>query len=325
MSETKQLIVGVDVGGSKINAVLADPDGHIEARSSADTLADEGPEAVIGRIVEAISQLISGVEVTGIGIGAAGPYDAERGAVSFSPNMPGWHNIPLRDIIQREFGLPTYLQNDCTLAALGEHRFGAGVGVDNLVYVGLGTGIGGGIIADGQVYTGTSGAAGEIGHMIIDVNGSPCKCGSYGCWENFASGRAVAQEAVRQMEAGVPTAIRRYAGRDVNKVTAQTVFQAAQDGDYIAHEIISRTAYYVGVGLVNVVNIFNPELILIGGGLAKMGSLLLDPAIEVVRERAFGISAKAVRVELAQLGDDVVALGAVALVLQKKCGTDEGE
>jgi len=317
MSATKQLIVGVDVGGSKINAVLADTNGNIEARSSKDTLADEGPEAVIGRIIEAIGQLTSEVEVTGIGIGAAGAHDSQIGVITCSPNLPGWHNIPLRDIIQREFGLPTYLQNDCTLAALGEHRFGAGVGVDNLVYVGLGTGIGGGIIADGQVYTGTSGAAGEIGHMIIDVNGSPCKCGSYGCWENFASGRAVAQEAVRQMEAGVPTAVRRYAGGDVNRVTAQTVFQAAQDGDYIAHEIISRTAYYVGIGLVNLVNIFNPELILIGGGLSNMGSLLLDPAIEVVRERAFGISAKAVRIELVQLGDDAGALGAVALVLQK--------
>ncbi len=317
MSDTKQLIVGVDVGGSKINAILADAGGNIQARNSKDTLAYEGPEAVIGRIIEAISQLTSGVDIAGIGIGVAGAHDADRGAVAFSPNMPGWHNIPLCDIIRREFGLPTFSQNDCTLAALGEHRFGAGVGVDNLVYVGLGTGIGGGVIADGQVYTGTSGAAGEIGHMIIDVNGSLCKCGSYGCWENFASGRAVAQEAVRRMEAGVPTAIRRYAGGDINKVTAQTVFQAAQDGDYIAHELISSTAYYVGIGLVNLVNIFNPDLILIGGGLAKMGSLLLDPAIEVVRERAFEISAKAVRVELAQLGDDAGALGAVALVLQE--------
>lgn len=318
MSEIKQMIVGVDVGGSKINAVLADTNGNIEARSSADTLADEGPDAVIGRIIECIRQVTSGVDIAGIGIGVAGAHDAERGAVAFSPNMPGWHNIPLRDIIHREFGLPTYLQNDCTLAALGEHRFGAGVGVDNLVYVGLGTGIGGGIIADGQVYTGTSGAGGEIGHMIIDVNGSLCKCRSYGCWENYASGRAIAQEAVRQMEAGVPTAIRRYAGGDVNKVTAQTVFLAAQDGDYIANELISHTAYYVGIGLVNLVNIFNPDLILIGGGLSNMGSLLLDPAIRVVQERAFEISAEAVRIELAQLGDDAGALGAVALVLRER-------
>jgi glucokinase len=317
MSETKRLIIGVDVGGSKINALLADADGNIEAQSLKDTLADEGPDAVIGRIIEAISQLTSGVEVAGIGIGAAGAYDAERGAIAFSPNLPGWNNIPLRDIISREFGLPTYLQNDCTLAALGEHRFGAGVGVDNLVYVGLGTGIGGGIIADGQIYTGTSGAAGEIGHMIIDINGSLCKCGSYGCWENYASGRAIAQEAARQMEAGIPTAIRRYAGGDATKVTAQKVLQAAQDGDYIAHEIISRTAYYVGIGLVNLVNIFNPELILIGGGLANMGSLLLDQATKVVQERVFEISAQAVRIELAQLGNDAAALGAVALVLQE--------
>ncbi len=314
MSATKQLIVGVDLGGSKIGAIVADASGNIEARNSADTLAAEGPDAVIQRLIECIRELTAETEVAGIGVGAAGGHDTGTGVVTFSPNLPGWHNIPLCDIIRREFGVPTHVHNDCTLAALGEHRFGAGVGVDNLVYVGLGTGIGGGIIVDGQVYSGTSGAAGEIGHMVIDVKGPPCVCGSAGCWETFASGRAVAQEAAREMEAGVLTAIRRYAGGDVKKVTAETVFRAAQDGDYFANELISRTAYYVGIGLVNVVNIFNPQLVLVGGGLSKMGSLLLDPAIEVVKERAFRVSSEAVRIEVAQLGDDAGTLGAVALV-----------
>jgi len=321
MSATKQLIVGVDLGGSKIAAVVADASGNIEARSSANTLAAEGPESVIQRLIACIREVSAGVEVAGIGIGAAGGHDIGKGVVTFSPNLPGWHNIPLGDIIRREFGLPTYVHNDCTLAALGEHRFGAAVGVENLVYIGLGTGIGGGIIVDGQVYSGTSGAAGEIGHMIIDVNGPPCVCGSAGCWETFASGSAVARQAAREMEAGVLTAIRRYAGGDVKKVTAETVFRAAQDDDYFANELISRTAYYVGIGLVNVVNIFSPQLVLIGGGLSKMGSLLLDPAVEVVKERAFRVSSQAVRIEVARLGDDAASLGAVALVaehIQKK-------
>ena len=321
MDATKQLIVGVDLGGSKIGAIVADAGGTIEARNSATTLAAEGPDAVIQRLIECVRELTAEMQVAGIGIGAAGGHDTQKGVITFSPNLPGWNNIPLGDIVRREFGVPTYLHNDCTLAALGEHRFGAGIGVDNLVYIGLGTGIGGGIIIDGQVYSGASGAAGEIGHTIIDVNGPPCTCGSAGCWETYASGRAVAQEAAREMEAGVLTAIRRYAGGDVKKVTAETVYRAAQDNDYFASELIARTAYYVGIGLVNVVKIFYPQLVLIGGGLSKMGSLLLEPAIEVVKELAFRVSSEAVRIEVAQLGDDAAALGAVALVadhLQKK-------
>jgi len=317
MSATKQLIVGVDLGGTKIAAIVADASGNIEARNSADTLAAEGPDAVIQRLTECVRELTAEMQIAGIGIGAAGGHDTRKGVITFSPNLPGWNNIPLCDIIQREFGLPTYLHNDCTLAALGEHRYGAGVGVDNLVYVGLGTGIGGGIIIDGQVYSGTSGAAGEIGHTIIDVNGPRCTCGSAGCWEVYASGRAVAQEAAREMESGVLTAIRRYAGGDVKKVTAETVFRAAQDGDYFANQLISRTAHYVGIGLVNVVNTFNPQLVLVGGGLSKMGSLLLEPAIEVVKERAFRVSSEAVRIQVAQLGDDACTLGAVALVAEQ--------
>ena len=321
MSATKQLIVGVDLGGSKIAAIVADASGNIGARRSVDTLADDGPDAVIQRLVECIRELTAGVQVAGIGIGAAGGHDTRRGVITFSPNLPGWHDVPLCDIVRREFGLPTYVHNDCTLAALGEQRYGAAVGVDNLIYIGLGTGIGGGIICDGRLYSGASGAAGEIGHMIIDVNGPPCKCGSAGCWETFVSGTAVARQAAREMEAGVLTAIRRYAGGDVNRVTAEVVFLAARDGDYFANELISRTARYLGIGLVNVVNIFNPQLVLIGGGVSRMGSLLLDPAIEVVKERAFKVSSQAVRIEVARLGDDAASLGAVALVaeqIQKK-------
>ncbi|MDY6918212.1 MAG: ROK family protein [Chloroflexota bacterium] len=320
MSKKKQMIVGVDLGGSKINAVLADAEGNIEARNLRETLAEEGPDAVIGRIVESVQELASGAGVVGVGIGAAGAHDAGRGLISFSPNLPGWNDIPLCEAVRREVGLPVYLENDAAVAALGERRFGGGAGVDNLIYVGLGTGIGGGIIIDGKLYSGACGAAGEIGHMIVDDKGPRCKCGNNGCWEVFASGWALAEEAAKQIEAGVMTAVRRHVGGDASKVTAKAVFEAAQDGDYVAHELVSRAAYYVGVGLVNLVNIFNPELILVGGGLANMGELLLEPAMEVVRERAFQISARTVRVELARLGADAGTLGAVALVLDRRAG-----
>ena len=207
--------------------------------------------------------------------------------------------------------------NDANMAALGEHYFGAGRGVRHLIYITMGTGVGGGIILGGKLYGGACGAAGEIGHTTIDVNGPRCNCGNLGCWEVLGSGTALAREARQRMEAGAPTSILEEAGGDLSKVTAQTVSVAAQQGDPLALELVGQVSYYLGVGLVNLVNIFNPELILIGGGLAQMGDMLLQPAREMVRERAFQIAYEAVRIDLAQLGDDAGALGAVALMLQE--------
>ena len=321
-SQQRELILGVDLGGSKISAIVADAQANIIARDDRDTCAEQGSEEVIGRIIQSIKQVMASpqvaasADIVGIGIGAAGACEAATGVITSSPNLPGWVNIRLKDIIQREFGLRTYLDNDAAVAALAEHRFGAGAGIDNLIYVGVGTGIGGGIIIDGRLYRGASGTAAEIGHMTIDVHGPRCNCGNTGCWETFASGTALAREAVKRIEAGAQTTILSFVDRDLNKVSAQTVFSAAEQGDKLARELILRTGRYLGVGLVNLVNIFNPELILIGGGLSQMGQLLLAPAAEVVRERAFELPAKAVRIELNRLGTDAGVLGAVALVLQ---------
>ncbi len=315
----EKMIVGVDLGGSKINVILSDSSGNIETRDLKDTLAHEGPDAVIKRIIDSIKQVASRVEISkiaGIGIGAAGACEVATGVITLSPNLTGWHNIPLKDLIQREFNLPIYLENDATVAALGEHCFGGGVGIANLIYVSVGTGIGGGIIIADQLYHGASGSAGEIGHMTIDIDGPRCPCGNTGCWETLASGTALTREAVKRIEAGASTTILKFAEGDPEKVSAQSVFLAAQDGDQLAEELILRTGYYLGVGLVNLVNIFNPQLILIGGGLSRMGPLLIEPATKVVRERAYELPARAVRIELARLGADAGALGAVAMVLK---------
>lgn len=314
----ERLIIGVDIGGTKLNSILADADGNIKARDLRDTRARQGPEAVIERIIESIRQVMSGNTVEGIGIGAAGACDTVNGVVTSSPNLPRWEDIPLRDIIQREFDCPVRLHNDATLAALGEHRFGGGVGIDNMVYVGVGTGIGGGIIIDGQLYSGISGSAGELGHMTIDVNGPPCPCGNSGCWETLASGNAIAREAVKRMQAGEQSAILDFADGKLDRVSGRAIFAAAQQGDRLAQQVIERTGYYLGIGLVNLVNIFNPQLILIGGGLSRMGESLTGPAIKVVKQRAFELPASVVRIEVARLGVDAEALGAVALVLTSK-------
>ena len=311
-----KMIIGIDLGGTKINTVLADRRGNIKARDLRDTLASEGPDAVIERIAGAIKDVSSRTKIAGIGIGAAGACDAAKGVITSSPNLPGWHNVPLKEKIQRQFDIPTYLENDATVAALGEYCFGGYEGIDNLIYVSVGTGIGGGIIINGQLYSGTSGSAGEVGHMTIDINGIKCPCGNIGCWETLASGNAMSREAVKRIKAGELSTILDFADGKLDKVNGKSIFAAAQKGDRLAQEVIAQTGYYLGVGLVNLVDIFNPQLILIGGGLSQMGALLLDPARKVVNQRAFQLPAQAVSIEPSRLGTDSAALGAVALVLK---------
>lgn len=319
MPKDKELILGVDLGGTKIATALATVQGKVLARGYSLVPAQTNPDAVIDSIFATIEETISAGEskpqLLGIGVAAAGIVDSDAGKVVFSPNLPGWHNVPLRDVVQQKFGISTCLGNDATLAALGEWCFGVKKKVANLIYVTVSTGIGGGIIADGRLYTGTSGVAGEIGHMTIDVNGPRCKCGNIGCWETLASGTALAREAVKQIAQGVSSSMIDLVHGDMSKIDAKVVFLAAKQGDELARELISQLAYYFGVGLANLVNIFNPELILIGGGVAKMGDLLLQPAIKVVKERAFATPANAVDIRPALLGDDSSVLGAVAFVL----------
>lgn len=304
------------MGGTKIDVVLANDRGDIKVRTLRETCASEGRDLVIDRIIDAIKQVSSGVRVDAIGIGAAGACEFETGVITYSPNLPGWYNISLKSLIEAKVGLPTYLDNDAAVAAIGEHTFGAGIGIDHMILVTLGTGIGGGIIINGELYRGASGSAGEIGHMTIDLNGPRCSCGKKGCWEVLASGSALEREATARIEAGEETSIERNDPNCSAEVSARSVHKAALSGDRLANELIALTSYYLGIGLVNLVNIFNPQLILIGGGLSNMGAMLIDPAVETVREHAFEISAKAARVELSSLGGDAGPLGAVALALR---------
>lgn len=309
----------VDLGGTKIITAIVLPDGKMISRNYCLTLAHEGSKAVIDRILSTVNGVLSKAklkvsDLCGIGVAAAGIIDAENGVITTSPNLPGWRNVPLRHILAHEFSSTTHIINDASAAALGEHCFGAGKYVDNLVYLTVSTGIGGGIIAGGRLYLGTDGCAGELGHMTIESRGPKCSCGNSGCLEVLASGTAIGKEAVRRLEKGEKSFIREIVEGKLEEVTAKTVALAAKQGDILACEIIAQAANYLGIGLANLVNIFNPEVIVIGGGVSKMGEVLLKPTRKVVRERAFRLPAHTVRIVRSRLGDYAGIIGAAAYV-----------
>jgi glucokinase len=316
------LALGIDLGGTKILTAVVDEQGKMLSRDHSITPAKEGQQAVVRSILESASRAldqaqIAASDLTAIGIGAPGLSNLETGILFTSPNLPGWKDVPLRDIIENELGSKAFLINDANAAAVGELYLGAGRGARNLIYITVSTGVGGGIIIDGKIYTGSIGIAGELGHMVIDDEGPACNCGNRGCWETLASGTALAREARHRINEGTATSILKYADGNIEKINAEAIHEAAQAGDKLAKELIGQTAYYLGVGMANLINIFNPEVIVIGGGLSNMGDMLLKPAFEEAGGRAFKQSYQAVRFARAELGRDSGVRGAAAFALEQ--------
>lgn len=315
MSENSKPLVSVDIGGTKILTAIISSNGQILAREHVPTLAEQGPNAVIERIFMSIRQVLTRwdmplSEVAGVAVAAAGGIETSSGVVTWSPNLPGWQNIPLGDIVRTKLNTPTLIIHDAGAAAVGEHRFGAGKSTSNMVFLTVSTGIGGGVIIDGKLYNGHNGTAGEIGHMTIDVNGPPCPCGNTGCLEMLASGHALAREAVKRIDNGGKSSILEIAGGRIENITGEMVGKAAQLGDELAIEALNQISFYLGVGLTGIVNIFNPEAIVIGGGVSKLGELLLGPARAVVTERAFPLPGTTVKIATAELGEEAGIIGA---------------
>jgi glucokinase len=309
-------VIAVDIGGTKILTALFSSDGNIQAKDVRPTLAGEGVDRVVGRIISAIESLLpAALPLDSICLACAGGIDTGRGVVvTPSPHMPGWSGIPLADIIKKKFGVGVFLVNDASAAALGEHRYGAGRGVKNLVLLTLGTGIGGGIIIDGKLYLGAVGGSAEIGHMTVDADGPRCGCGNVGCLEMLASGTAIARDAVERIKRGEKSSLADVGG-EVNKITAEAVGKAARNGDRLSLDVIARAGYYLGIGLVNIANIFEPEMIVLGGGMSELGEMLIGPGKKMVQERAFSAAGRAVRIVTAQLGNEAGVYGAAAFAL----------
>ncbi len=315
MKPSDKPVVAIDIGGTKYIVAVISGDHRILSRVYRYTLSREGPEKVIARLMTTIGEVIgkSGIkpsQLGGIAVAYAGLVDIDKGLVTEAPNLPHWNNVPLRDILVKRFKMPAFVINDASAAALGEHRLGAGRNLNNLIFITVSTGIGGGIIINGELYDGTDGCAGEIGHMIVQLDGPECSCGRHGCWESLASGTAIARMAKEGLRNGEKSVLLDMTCGVIDDVRAEIVARGARKGDALCKRVINQAAYYLGVGLGNLVNIFNPQMIIIGGGVSGMGEMILRPARRSMKEYAFKLPAGTVRVVRVGLGADSGLLGA---------------
>lgn len=314
-------VLGVDIGGTNL-VVGAVPFGGGPAYGvrACSTEPHRGPDAAIADIARMAKEVItetldaSSGDFVGVGIGCPGPLDLAAGRVIATPNL-GWRDYPIRDRIAEVLSLPAALDNDANCATYGEWWQGAGREVGSLVGLTLGTGIGGGYILDGEVVRGASGCAGEFGHMTIDFTGRRCACGNYGCLEAYASGPNIAARAREGLEAGYESMLRDLVGGDLSRITAQTVYDALVMGDAYAHEVMNETAKILGAGIANLVNILNPDLVVIVGGVTRAGDHLFAPLRSEVRRRAFETSVLSSRIVPGALPETAGVIGAAGIFI----------
>lgn len=320
-------VIGVDLGGTQIRSVLASTSGEIIARDRRRTLADEGPEAVIQRVIKSIEQVRSQSRQAGrveesigaIGVGAPGPTDPHRGMVLTGPNLPGWHHVDLRSALYAPFGIPVYIGNDANLAGLAELRFGAGRGVDHMIYITQSTGIGGGIFSGGRMLVGAQGLAAEIGHMTIDLSKDDPARDIVGTFEGLCAGPDIALRAQDHLRAGASSLAVEIAGGKIDAVTTKELGEAAQQDDAFALEEFRFTGMLMGVGITNLLHIFNPQRIVIGGSVwQNCAPFMQERMWETIKERTRAQEYwQWLDIVSAELGDDVGLLGAVALALDE--------
>jgi glucokinase len=301
-------VLGLDIGGTKLAAGLVDRQGGLSSFVVEPTRREDGPDAVLERLwrlgSEAVERAGGGWEsVDSVGIGCGGPLDAARGVLIAPPHLPGWRDIPVTDLAARRYERPVVLENDATAAAAGEHRFGAGRGVANMVYLTISTGVGGGVVIDGRLWRGSTGNGGELGHVTVDWRGRRCHgCGRLGCLEAYVSGTSIAERA---REAGLEVA------------GAEDVSRLALEGDPVAVRVWDDTVEALACGITSIVNLFEPQLVVLGGGVTRSGEQLLAPVRERVAASAMKPAGDTVRVVGAALGDTVGVVGAAAVVYDR--------
>ncbi len=313
----KKYRIGVDVGGTNVKLALVDMNGKIVYSNTTPTRADLGYEHSIANIQTAIEELMKETSsnkenIEAIGFGFPGQIDYQNGIVRLLPNMPGWVEIPVAKIMEEKFQIQTKLDNDVRVATLGELKYGAGKGCNNLVCITVGTGIGSGLVLNGKLVRGAKNAAGEIGHIKMTMGDGPiCGCGDYGCFEAYASGPSIVAEAKEYIKGGKSSKFKELA---TEELSPYIVAQAALQGDAVAKRIYSKMGEIIGLGLTSVINLLNPERVIIGGGVADAGDILFNPIRETVAKRAMPIQAQSVEIVPAQLGNTAGVIGASLLI-----------
>lgn len=314
-------VLGIDAGANHLLALVTDLDAQVLAEAERPFAAADGPEAGLTAMVsiglEVLAESrVNPSQLVGIGVGVPGPVDHSHGTPMSPPIMPGWSGVPVRNHLQtRLFDVPVYLENDANLGALGERHYGAGCGLDNLAYIKVATGVGCGIIIDGRIYHGQAGAAGEIGHVTIDEDGPPCKCGSFGCLEAMAGGMAIARRALTAVQTGRQTSLSKL--NPNGDLTAADVSRAASEGDKLSRQLLSDAGRFLGIAVADLINLLNPGRVIIGGGVSRAGELVLQSLRETAQQRSMRAAIGGTDIVQATLGRRSTTFGAVALVLEE--------
>ena len=310
--------IGVDLGGTNIATGVINEKNEIIGRGKVKTRAPRPAEAIFDSIKEAVDMAVANAgvdyrDIVSVGIGTPGSVNKDTGAIEFSNNLQ-FNNVPAKQMLEERLNKPVYLENDANAAALGEAVAGSGNGVKNFVAVTLGTGVGSGIIIDGKIYRGSNFCGGEMGHMVINVDGIPCNCGRKGCWEKYASATALVSQAVEAMEGNKASLLWQTCDGDLNKVEGKTIFEAYDMGDAVAKAVVDKYLYYVAVGLANVINALQPEAVCIGGGISGQGEKILAPIRDIVKAERYSVYAeKQAAIVPAALGNDAGIIGAALL------------
>jgi len=309
--------VGIDLGGTNIKGGVVTASGEVLHFESIETEVEGGRDHVLDRIGMLAGKVrdaagLQPEQIAAVGIGSPGPLDTKRGIIHEAPNLPGWINLPLADEVRRRCGYPTFLENDANSAALAEAHVGAGKGTQCMIMLTLGTGIGGGIVLGGRVWHGADDIAAELGHVSVKYDGIPCNCGSIGCVEAYASATGVVRRARQAIEQGADSSL---AGAD-DSLTCEQVFRAAAAGDRLAQQVVDDTAAYLGTAIGSLINIFNPDMIVLFGGMTNAGDQLLVPLRHEVRKRSFKIGADRCKIVCSRLGAEAGVIGAAVTAMQ---------
>ncbi|MEY8745927.1 ROK family protein [Paenibacillus tundrae] len=315
-------VIGIDLGGTNIKSAIFNMNFHIVHERSDPTGAANGPAHVLNRIQEIVQEmlLLEGIDQSSIkcmGMGIPGLLDPEEGLSIFSPNFPGWENIHVLNAMKEHFEFPVFIDNDVRVNMYGEWQFGAGMGYQNLVLITLGTGLGSGIVNDGKVIYGTTSSAGEIGHMNMFREGRPCRCGSSGCLGRYVSAVGMVRTFTEKLEQGRSSIITQWVGDDRTAITAQMISEAYDLEDALAVEVMRETGEILGFGLANVINLLNPEVVIVGGGMSAAGDRLLETVRDAVNKHALALSSSVCKIVQATLGRQAGMIGAAAYANNK--------